>query len=75
MSLAATKVPGVRATVCTSSYMARLARAHNDAQIVCLGARVVGVGLAFDVVATFLTTEFSGAERHRRRVGKIDALD
>ena len=75
MSLAATKVSGVRAALCTNRYMARMARAHNDAQIVCLGAHVVGVGLASDIVATFLTTEFSGAERHSRRVGKINALD
>ena len=75
MSPAATKVPGVRAAVCTNSYMARMARAHNDAQIVCLGARVVGLGLASDIIATFITTEFSGAERHSRRVDKINALD
>jgi len=75
MSLAATKVPGIRAAVCTNCYMARMARQHNDAQILCLGARVLGVDLAIDVVETFLASEFSGADRHIRRIGKINVLD
>jgi ribose 5-phosphate isomerase B len=54
--------------------MARMARAHNDVQVLCLGGRVVGVGLALEIVRIFLTTEAQGG-RHARRVGKINALD
>jgi len=74
MSLAANKVPGVRAAVCTDCYMARMARQHNDAQILCLGGRVVGVGLALDIVDVFLASSFLG-DRHARRVAKISALE
>lgn len=74
VSMAANKVRGIRAAVCTDCYMARLAREHNDAQILCLGGRVIGVGLALAIVDVFLTTEAQGG-RHARRVGKINALD
>jgi ribose 5-phosphate isomerase B len=74
VSLAANKVRGIRAALCTDCYMARMAREHNDAQILCLGARVLGVGSALDVVQVFLTSEFLGG-RHARRVGKISALE
>jgi ribose 5-phosphate isomerase B len=55
--------------------MARMARAHNDANILALGARVVGEELAWSIVQTWLTTPFSGDERHRRRLAKIAALE
>jgi len=74
VSMAANKVPGVRAALCTDCYMARMARKHNDAQVLCLGARVLGFGLALDIVHAFLESEFAGG-RHARRVGKIDALE
>lgn len=74
MSLAANKVPGIRAAVCTDCYMARVAREHNDAQILCLGGRVLGIGLALEVTQAFLSSEFSGG-RHARRVDKISALE
>jgi ribose 5-phosphate isomerase B len=74
VSIAANKVPGVRAALCTDCYMARMAREHNDAQVLCLGGRVVGTGLAMDIVQTFLSGEFEGG-RHARRVGKMNALD
>ena len=74
VSLAANKVTGIRAAVCTDCYMARMAREHNDAQILCLGGRVVGVGSALDIVQTFVSSEFEGG-RHARRVGKIHALE
>ena len=61
--LAANKVRGVRAALCNDLYTARMARAHNDANVLAMGARVVGVGLAEEVVATFLGTEFEGG-RH-----------
>jgi ribose 5-phosphate isomerase B len=74
MSMTANKIPGIRAAVCTDCYMARMAREHNDAQILCLGGRVIGPGLALDIVRVFLTSKFEGG-RHARRVGKINTLD
>jgi ribose 5-phosphate isomerase B len=72
MSMTANRHPGVRAVVCSDAYSARMARAHNDANVLCLGARVVGTGLAEELMAAFLRSEFE-AGRHRRRVDKIDA--
>jgi len=74
MSLAANKVPGIRAAVATDPYMARLARAHNNANVLCLGARVVGEGLAEDIVDAWLGATFEGG-RHARRVEKIRAIE
>ena len=74
VSMTANKVHGIRAALCTDCYMARMAREHNDAQILCLGGRVLGIGSALDVVQVFLDTEFLGG-RHARRVDKINALD
>ena len=74
VSLAANKVDGVRAALCTDCYMARMAREHNDAQVLCLGGRVLGVGSALDIVQVFLGSEFLGG-RHARRVEKISALE
>jgi ribose 5-phosphate isomerase B len=74
VSMAANKVRGIRAALCTDCYMARMAREHNDAQILCLGGRVIGVGSALAIVDIFLTTEAQGG-RHAWRVGKISALD
>lgn len=72
--LAANKVRGVRAALCNDLFTARLARAHNDANVLSIGARVVGVGLAEEILATFLTTEFEGG-RHARRVAQIGDLE
>jgi ribose 5-phosphate isomerase B len=74
MSMAANKMPGIRAAVCRTEYEARMARAHNDANVLCLGDRVTGYGLGAAIVEVFLTTPFEGG-RHAKRVGKIDALD
>ncbi len=74
MSIAANKVKGVRAAHCTTEYEARMARAHNDANVLCIGERVVGLGLGAAVVKAFLETPFEGG-RHQRRVDKISALD
>jgi ribose 5-phosphate isomerase B len=74
MSIAANKVRGARAAVCTDCYMARMARQHNDARILCLGGRVLGIGSALDVVEVFLRTDFVGG-RHAQRVDKIGALE
>ena len=74
MSMAANKMPGIRAAVCRSEYEARMARAHNDANVLCLGDRVTGHGLGAAIVEVFLGTPFEGG-RHAKRVAKIDALD
>jgi ribose 5-phosphate isomerase B len=74
ISMAANKLPGVRAAVCRTEYEARMARAHNDANVLCLGERVTGAGLGAAIVEAFLATPFEGG-RHARRVEKIDALD
>jgi ribose 5-phosphate isomerase B len=74
MSIAANKLPGVRAAVCRTEYEARMARAHNDANVLCLGERVTGLGLGAAIVSAFLDTPFEGG-RHARRVEKVTALD
>ncbi len=72
--LAANKVRGVRAALCNDLFTARLARAHNDANVMSIGARVVGVGLAEEIVAVFLSTPFDGG-RHARRVAQLTELE
>lgn len=72
ISIAANKVPGIRAALCTDCFCAEATRQHNDANILALGGRVVGGGLAVKIVDTFLHTEFSGAERHQRRIDLIE---
>ena len=72
--LSANKVRGVRAALCNDLYTARLARAHNDANVLSIGARIVGTGLAEEILATFLTTAFEGG-RHARRVAQLTDLE
>ena len=74
ISMAANKVRGIRAAVCTDCFMAEMARRHNNANILALGARVVGGGLALKIAETFLDTEFEGG-RHQRRVDLISAIE
>ncbi len=74
MSMAANKFDGIRAAVCGDTFSARMTRLHNDANILCLGARVIGQGLARDIVDLFVTTEFEGG-RHQTRVQMISALE
>ena len=74
ISIAANKIPGIRAAICQDADTARLARQHNDANILALGARTIGSGLAAEIVKTFISTEFEGG-RHQRRVDKIIALE
>ena len=74
ISMAANKIKGIRCALCGEAYSARMARAHNDANVLALGGRVLGPELAGDVVRTFFTQEFEGG-RHARRVGKIMALE
>ncbi len=72
MSIAANKVEGIRCALCGDTFSARATRQHNDANILALGERVVGKGLALDIVDVFLNTEFSGEERHVRRIALIE---
>ncbi len=74
MSIAANKVKGVRAAHCTTEYEARMARAHNDANVLCIGERVVGLGLGAAVVKAFLETPFEGG-RHARRIEKMTRME
>lgn len=72
ISIAANKVPGIRAALCGDCFSAEATRLHNDANILAMGARVVGEGLAMKIVDTFLDTPFSNDERHLRRIRKIE---
>ena len=72
ISITANKVPGVRAALCGDCFSVEMTRLHNDANILAMGARVVGPGLALKIVDTFLDTPFSGAERHVRRINMIE---
>lgn len=73
ISIAANRVPGVRAALCTSGLMARLSRTHNDANVLVLGSRIIGVEVARDCVHEFLHTAFEGG-RHAGRVAKLDHI-
>lgn len=72
ISIAANKVKGIRAALCHDTFSAQATREHNDANILAMGARVIGPGLAVKIVETFLNTEFSGAERHVNRIRQIE---
>ena len=74
MSLVANKIHGIRAACCSESYSAKLTRMHNDANVLCFGARVIGYGLACDLVDIFLATPFEGG-RHATRVDMIMELE
>lgn len=74
MAITANRIPGVRAANCGDTFSARSSREHNNANVLTLGERVVGVGLALDIVKVWLETEFSGNERHSRRLSKIESL-
>jgi len=74
MSIAANKCKGIRAACCSETFSARMTRMHNDANVLCLGARVVGIGVACDIVDIFVSTEFQ-KERHTKRVNMINELD
>lgn len=74
MSITANKVPGIRAALCHSIFTARMAKEHNDANVLCLGGQVIGIELAEEILRTYLEATFQG-ERHARRVGKISDLE
>jgi ribose 5-phosphate isomerase B len=72
--ISANKVRGIRAALCNDLYTARLSRAHNDANVLAMGCRVIGVGLAEEILALWLTTAFEGG-RHQRRVDQITEIE
>ena len=74
MSMAANKHKGIRAAACSDTFSARLTRMHNDANVLCFGERVVGMGLACDLVDEFIDAEFEGG-KHARRVDMITAIE
>ena len=75
ISIAANKVKGIRCALCSDTFSAHATREHNDANMLAFGERVVGMGLALDIVDTFMSTEFTGEERHQRRIDKITAIE
>ena len=72
VSITANKIPGIRAALCGDCFSAEATRQHNDANILCMGARVVGEGLALKIADTFLDTPFSNDARHIRRISQIE---
>lgn len=74
ISISANKVPGVRCALCADVLSAKMTRLHNDANMLALGGGIVGDNLALEIVDTFLGTEFSGEERHQRRIDLIEQL-
>lgn len=73
ISITANKVKGIRAALCADTLSAKLTRLHNDANVLAMGAGIVGPNLALEIVDTFLNTEFSGEERHQRRIDAIES--
>ena len=74
-SVAANKLPGIRAGLCHDTFSAHQGREDDDCNVLCLGARIVGPSLAVEITRVWLAAKFSGAERHRRRVDKVRALE
>ena len=75
VAVAACKFPGIRAATAHDTYTAHQAVEHDDINVLCLGARVVGPAYAAEIIAAFAVAEFSGEDRHRRRIAKIDAIE
>ncbi len=75
MSMAANKIPGIRAALCADCYSAEMTRAHNDSNVLCLGGRTIGIELAKRILDIWLETPFSGLEKHARRIGLIAGLE
>ena len=74
-SVAANKLKGVRAALCGDTYSAHQSREHDDCNVLCLGARVTGTELALEIMRTFVAAQFSGEERHKRRLAKIARME
>ena len=75
ISIVANKVKGVRCALCSEPHSARLTREHNDANVLAMGGALIGPDMAIDIVDTFLDTEFSGLEKHVRRIGEITDME
>lgn len=75
MSIAANKFDGIRAALCSDTFSARMTREHNDSNVLCLGERVIGKGLALDIVNTWINTDFSNGERHKNRIDLIMKIE
>ena len=75
ISIVANKVKGVRCALCSEPHSARLTREHNDANVLAMGGALIGPDMAIDIVETFLSTPFSGLEKHARRIGEIADLE
>ena len=74
-AVAANKLRGIRAALCGDTYSAHQSREHDDCNVLCLGARVIGVELALEIVRSFVAARFTGEERHRRRLAKVQKLE
>ena len=74
-AVAANKLRGIRAALCGDTYSGHQSREHDDCNVLCLGARVTGVELALDIVRAFVGAKFTGEERHRRRLAKVEAME
>ena len=75
ISIAANKIKGIRCALCNDVFSAKMSREHNNANVLAMGGRVLGVGVASEIVRAWLTTDFSGDERHNRRLAKIAELE
>lgn len=75
ISISANKIPGIRCALCGDSFSARMTRLHNDANVLAMGAGIIGTNLALEIVDVFLNTEFSNEERHIRRIGLIEKTE
>lgn len=75
VSIAASKFPGIRAAVCHDTYTAHQAVEHDDMNVLCVGARVIGAALALEIATAFINARFSGEERHQRRLDKVFAIE
>lgn len=73
--IVANKIPGIRAGICHDTYSAHQGVEHDDMNVLCLGERIIGIALAREIVDTFLTARFSGGDRHRRRLDKLEAVE
>jgi ribose 5-phosphate isomerase B len=74
-AVAANKMRGIRAALCSDTYSAHQSREHDDCNVLCLGARVIGPELALELVRSFVAARFTGEERHRRRLAKVAAME
>ena len=75
ISIAANKIKGIRCALCNDVFSAKMSREHNNANVLAMGGRVLGFGVAGEIVRAWIETDFSGDERHLRRIGKITALE